>query len=101
MQSQVTKQRNAENASQTNQGQSNNPNADLTPAEQSQSDREANFVEAADKVGAKLATDPGSVTKEDGDLLHSRETKAHGITQKGGIASKVQSQAAENEGNKA
>ena len=101
MQSQITKQRNAENSGQTNQGQSNDPNANLAPAEQSQLDREANFAEAADKVGAKMANDPGSVTKEDGDLLHSRETKAHGITEKGGIASQAQSQAAANEGNKA
>ena len=76
-------------------------NTNTTPAEQSQMDREANFAEAADKVGSKLETDPGSVTKEDGDLLHSRETKAFGITEKGGIASQAQSQAAENAGDQA
>ena len=76
------------------------PTSDLTPSEQSQLDREANYVEAADKVGSKLANDPASVTKEDGDLLHSRETKAFGTTEKGGIASKAQSQASANAGDK-
>ena len=64
-------------------------------------DREANYVEAADKVGTKLATEPGNVTKEEGDLLHSRETKAFGATEKGGIASQAQSQAAKNAGDTA
>lgn len=86
---------------QTNRAQGSGTNADLTPAEQSQLDREANYVEAADKVGTKMATEPGSVTKEDGDLLHSRETKAFGATEKGGIASQAQSQAAKNAGDKA
>ena len=86
---------------QTNPTQGSGVKADLTPGEQSQLDREANYVEAADQIGAKLATDPGSVTKEDGDLLHSRETKAFGATEKGGIASQAQSQAAENAGDKA
>lgn len=78
-----------------------NANADLTPAEQSQLHREANFVEAADEVGTKLATEPENVTKDDGDLLHSRETRAFGATEKGGIASQAQSQAAKNAGDTA
>lgn len=86
---------------QTNRTQSTGTNANLNPAQQSQTDRQANFEEAVDKVGAKLASDPGSVTKEDGDLLHSRETKAHGATEKGGIASQAQSQAAKNAGDTA
>ena len=86
---------------QSNSAQGSGAQADLTPAEQSQLDREANYVEAAEKIGTKLATEPESVTKEDGDLLHSRETKAFGATEKGGIASKAQSQAAENAGDKA
>ena len=86
---------------QTNTTQSSGGDADLTPAQQSQLDREANFVEAADKIGTKLGTEPGSVTKEDGDLLHSRETKAFGATEKGGIASQAQSQAAKNAGDTA
>ena len=86
---------------QTNRPQGSSADADLTPAQQSQLDREANYVEAADKVGTKLATEPENVTKEEGDLLHSRETKAFGTTEKGGIASKAQSQAAKNAGDTA
>lgn len=86
---------------QTNGAQSSGIDANITPAEQSQLDREANYVDAADKVGNKMATEPESVTKEDGDLLHSRETKAFGTTEKGGIASQAQSQAAKNAGDKA
>ena len=74
--------------------------SNLTPGEQSQLDREANYIEAADKVSTKMHIDPSSVTKEDGHLLHSRETKAFGATEKGGIASKVQSLASENAGDK-
>ncbi len=86
---------------QANRTQSSGTNENLTPAQQSQLDREANYVEAADKIGTKMATEPESVTKEDGDLLHSRETKAFGATEKGGIASQAQSQAAKNSGDKA
>ena len=74
--------------------------ANLTPAQQSQLDREANYVEAADKVGSKIANEPGSVTKEEADLLHSRETRAYGATEKGGVAAKAQSLASENAGDK-
>lgn len=96
MQSQVTKQRNRD---ATTEAASTSP-ADGTPVsseEQSKLDREANFVDAADKVGAKMRTDPGAVTKEDGDSLHSRETKTFGTTEKGGIASHAQSLASQNE----
>ena len=86
---------------QSNSTQGGGAQAELTPAEQSQLDREANYAEAAEKIGSKLATEPESVTKEDGDLLHSRETKVFGTTEKGGIASQAQSQAAENAGDKA
>lgn len=86
---------------QTKGAPTNGVDAGLTPAEQSQLDREANYVDAADKVGTKMATEPENVTKQDGDLLHSRETKAFGATEKGGIASQAQSLAAENAGDKA
>ena len=72
----------------------------MTPAEQSQLDKEANYAQAADEVGSKMANEPGNVTKEDGDLLHSRETRAFGATEKGGIASQAQSLASENAGDK-
>ena len=106
MQSQITKQRNAAAneqgaTSQASGAPSGAVDANLTSAEQSQLDREANYNEAADKVGTKLATEPENVTKEDGDLVHSRETKAFGATEKGGVASQAQSQAAKNTGNTA
>ena len=75
-------------------------NAPLNPGEQSQLDREANYVEQADQVTSKLATNPSSVTKEDADKMHSRETRAFGTTESGGIASQAQSQVAENTGAK-
>ncbi|KAK0508573.1 hypothetical protein JMJ35_008849 [Cladonia borealis] len=75
-------------------------NAQLNPGEQSQLDREANYMQQADKVASKLATDPSSVTKEDADKMHSRETRAFGATESGGIASQAQSQVAENTGAK-
>ena len=109
MQSELTKKRNLEDAAaneqgatvQTNRAQGSGASANLPAAEQSQLDREANYVEAANKVGQKMATEPEKVTKEEGDLLHSRETKGVGATEKGGIASQAQSQAAKNAGDTA
>ena len=69
----------------------------VDPATQSQLDREANYVEAAEQVGGKLATDPDAVTKEDAAHMHSREHRAFGETAKGGIASHAQRLASENE----
>lgn len=45
----------------------------------------------------KMANDPEHVTKEEADLLHSREQRAFGNTSKGGVASQAQSMVAENE----
>ena len=70
----------------------------LSSAEQSHLTKESNFQQAAAEIGSKMANDPGSVTKEDGDLLHRREQRAHGVTEKGGIAAQAQHLAAENEG---
>lgn len=89
----------AENAGNKKTSSTNGGTA-LTPEQQSQQDREANFAQAADQVGSKMETDPKSVTKEDADLLHSREHKAHGITEKGRIASQAQSLVSENAGDK-
>lgn len=66
-------------------------------ATQSQLDREANFVETADKVGTKMANGPGHVTQEDAHRLHSREVRAFGGAEKGGVAAQAQSQAGKNE----
>ncbi|KAL9596699.1 MAG: hypothetical protein Q9219_005610 [cf. Caloplaca sp. 3 TL-2023] len=67
------------------------------PTLQSQMDRQANFEDAATKVGSKLTNDPDNITKEDADLLHSREHRALGHTEKGGLAAQAQHQAAENQ----
>lgn len=71
---------------------------ELARAEQSAFDRTANYAEAAHRVGSKMATDQSSVTKEDANLLHSRETRAFGATEKGGLTSQAQRLAAENAG---
>lgn len=71
----------------------------VTPNVQSQLDREANYVEQAHRLQSKLTIDPGSITKEEADKMHSREQRAFGATEKGGLASKAQHQVAENEGN--
>ncbi|KAL8689749.1 MAG: hypothetical protein Q9218_004648 [Villophora microphyllina] len=84
----------AENEGATTTGQSTT--ASTNPNTQSQLDRQANFEEAAAEVGSKLASNPESITKEDGDLLHSREHRAFGATQTGGLAAQTQHQAAEN-----
>ena len=70
----------------------------MTPEQQSHLTKERNFQEAVSEVGSKMENDPASVTKEDGDLLHRREQRAHGVTEKGGIAAQAQRLAAENEG---
>ncbi|KAL8782723.1 MAG: hypothetical protein Q9213_005147 [Squamulea squamosa] len=72
--------------------------APVDPNVQSQLDRQANYEDVASKVGGKLVNEPGNVTKEEADLLHSREQRAFGVTEKGGLASQAQHQVAENEG---
>ncbi|KAL8728249.1 MAG: hypothetical protein Q9181_005415 [Wetmoreana brouardii] len=71
--------------------------APLNSNTQSQVDRQANYEDAASKVGSKLANEPGNVTKEEGDLIHSREQRAFGHTEKGGLAAQAQHQTAENQ----
>ncbi|KAK3050061.1 hypothetical protein LTR09_008716 [Extremus antarcticus] len=67
------------------------------PATQSAVDRRENLQQAAEQVAPKMANNPEQVTKEEANLLHSREQRAFGATSKGGIASQAQSTAAENE----
>lgn len=87
MQSELTK---AQNANQTR-------NLDADPATRSHLDKEANLADAKDKIMPKIQADPEHVTKEDANLLRSRETRAHGVTEKGGVAATAQHLAAENE----
>lgn len=101
LQSEITKQRNADNSNSQQTPDttpSSNAAAQVSPQTQSQKNREANLAEAAGTISTKMDTDPSSITKEDGDLLHSREVRAHGSSEKGGLASQAQSQAAENMG---
>ena len=93
MQSELTK---AQNAGQT-------PNLDaaaagqgIDPATRSKTTKEANFEDAKEKVVPKMEHDPEHVTAEDANLLRSRETRAHGVTEKGGLAAKAQQLAAQN-----
>jgi len=60
-------------------------------------DKEANFQQVASDVGSKLQSDPASITKEEADSLHRREHRAHGATEKGGIAAQAQSAASQNQ----
>lgn len=62
----------------------------MTRDQQSQATREANYQDLAGKVAGKMANDPSSVTKEEGNMLHSREQRAYGTTEKGGLASQAQ-----------
>lgn len=61
-------------------------------------DRLDNFEQAISEVGQKMATNPEEVTKEDAGLLHSREQRAFGTTEKSGIAAQAHSIASQNEG---
>jgi len=49
-------------------------------------------------VQPKLEQDPASITEDDAALLRSREVRAHGGSEKGGVAAKAQKQVAQNQG---
>ena len=85
--------------SELTKAQNNNQTPDIggDPATPSHSDKEANFEDAKAKVMPKIQADPEHVTKEDANLLRSREQRAHGVTEKGGVAATAQHLAAENE----
>ncbi|KAK5117691.1 hypothetical protein LTR62_005114 [Meristemomyces frigidus] len=89
----------AANEGHTDQGKTNTGTtaSSASAANQAARDRLSNFEQASAKVGQKMASKPESVTKEDGDLLHSREQRAFGTTSKGGVASQAQSLASENQ----
>ena len=81
-----------------NEGETKQPGqAGMDPAAQSAADRQKNFEQAAAEVSQKMATNPEKVTPEEGNMLHSREQRAFGQTEKGGVASHAQSLASENE----
>lgn len=62
---------------------------ELNRGEQSQADKVRNFETAAAQVAEKLETRPQEVTKEEAATLHSRERRAYGDAEKGGIAAYV------------
>ena len=87
MQSELSK---AQNAGQT-------PNLSTDPTSQSPNTKENNFEDAKAKIVPKMENNPEHVTQEDANLLRSRDTRAHGMTEKGGVAATAQHLAAENE----
>ena len=99
MQSEVTKQRNMEKELE-NGATSTSATANITPQEQSQMDREANYIQEASHVTNKMQNAPETITEEEADAVHSREQRAFGATEKGGLASQAQRQVAANEGAK-
>ena len=107
----------AQRLAAVNEGDAKMPSKGASdPATQSAIDRTENLQDAAENIAPKMvcahcmdfpilsqqltsrqANAPETVTKEEADLLHSREQRAFGETSKGGIASQAQSMAAENE----
>ena len=65
----------------------------LSPAEQSHLTKERNLEQTVNEVASK---DPSQITQDDANLLHSREQRAHGHTEKGGVASQTKTIANEN-----
>jgi hypothetical protein len=65
----------------------------LNPTEQSNLTKERNLEEAINEIGSK---DPSQITQDDANLLHSREQRAHGHTEKDGVASQAKVIANEN-----
>ncbi|KAF2187036.1 hypothetical protein K469DRAFT_514065, partial [Zopfia rhizophila CBS 207.26] len=82
-----------DNCSCTQQQSGNGVSAE----EQSHKGKETNFEQAVLTVHTKMENEPENVTKEDANLLHSRGTRAHGHTKKGGIAAQAMSLAAKNQ----
>jgi len=78
----------------TNAGTTNAAN----PTAQSAAHKEQNFQDAVSQVQPKLEQDPASITEEDAALLRSREVRAHGGSEKGGVAAMAQKQVARNQG---
>ena len=89
MQSEVTKAQNTDSDP--------TPSLSADPRSQSHMDREANLADAYEKIVPKIEIDPEHVTSEDANLLHSREVRAHGVSEKGGPGATAQHLASENE----
>lgn len=75
-----------------------NTTTNNNPSTQSAAHKEQNFQDAISQVQPKLEQDPASVTAEDAALLRSREVRAHGGSEKGGVAARAQKQVVRNQG---
>ena len=69
-----------------------------TGSSRGQVDKEQEFQEAVGAIEPKIASNSKQVTEEDANLLHSTESRAYGVTEKGGITAQAQHLAAENKG---
>jgi predicted nucleic acid-binding Zn-ribbon protein len=65
----------------------------FTPEEQSHRDKEANLKIAEMSLESKLEKKPEKVTKEDTSHVQSREQRAHGHVDKGGMAAQAMASA--------
>lgn len=68
----------------------------LSPEQLTHISKEKDFHIAAAELRTKIADHPEHITKQDADHIHSLEQKAHGHTEKGGIAATIQHLAAQN-----
>ncbi|KAF2498543.1 hypothetical protein BU16DRAFT_558598 [Lophium mytilinum] len=64
---------------------------------QAQQAKQTSFREAAAAIEPKIKEAPETITKEEANLLHKLEVRAHGSTEKGGITAKAMSLARKNE----
>lgn len=62
------------------------------PAEQSHEAKEVDFESVVAAIKPKLEKSPDMVTREDANLIHSREVRAHGATEKGGVLHELSGQ---------
>ena len=69
----------------------------FNPAEQSHEAKEVNFENVVAAIKPKFEKSSDMVTREDANFIHSREVRAHGATEKGGVVAQAMSLAAKNE----
>ncbi|OCK96921.1 uncharacterized protein K441DRAFT_712240 [Cenococcum geophilum 1.58] len=67
------------------------------PAEQSHEAKEVNFENVVAEIKPKLEKSPDMIAREDANLIHSREVRAHRATEMGGVAAQAMSLEAKNE----
>ena len=87
----------ATSSSSENRAENLSTNGNVDASTQSQLDKEQNYKDAAREISAKMEVDPKSISKEEADMLHSREHRAFGRTERGGLAAQAQSMTSKNE----